>query len=224
VAKARIESRPRAQATPRIDGRTARAHRTRAAILDALLDLIEGGNLHPTAAEVATRAGVALRSIRQHFESRETLFVSASQRHAERMRAEAGPAPTAHGPTSERVAAFVGARAKELEASSALRRSATLREASSAALTAALRGPARDRRRQIEHVFAAELDGVADARARAGMLDALDLVAGGRAWDALRRDLGRSCAEAERVMATALRALCDAATRQRGASGGATSA
>ncbi len=196
---------------PRVDGRTARAHRTRAAILDALLDLIEEGSPQPTALEVATRADVALRSIRQHFESRESLFLAASARHAERMAVDAGPAPTARGTTNERVARFVEARARELEASSALRRSATLRETTSAALTAALRGPARDRRRETERVFARELGEITDARARASLLDAIDLVTGGRAWDALRRDLGRSRAEAERVMATALLALCSAA-------------
>lgn len=205
----------RAERAPRIDGRTARAHRTRAAILDALLDLIEEGSPQPTALEVATRADVALRSIRQHFESRESLFLAASQRHAERMAAEAGPAPTARGTTRDRIARFVDARARELEASSALRRSATLREATSAALTAALRGPARDRRREVERVFARELGAIADGRARASLLDALDLVAGGRAWDALRRDLGRSRAEAERVMTTALLALCGAASNAK---------
>jgi len=192
----------------RIDGRTARAHRTRAAILDALLDLIEEGNAQPTALEVATRANVALRSIRQHFVSRESLFLAASQRFAERMAREA-PAPQRDdGPVAERIERFVPTRARELEASSALRRSATLREATSAALTAALRGPARARRREIERVFAEELDRADDAHARASLLDAMDLVTSGRAWDALRRDLGRSRAEAERVMASALSALC----------------
>lgn len=200
-------------AEPPIDGRRARAHRTRAAIVEAILDLIEEGTPQPTAQEIATRAGVALRSIRQHFDSRESLFLAAAERHAERTAAERGAPAATEGKLADRVARFVAARAPDLEATSAIRRAATLRESTSAALTAALRDPARDRRRDVERVFATELERVADARARASILDAMDLVAGGRAWDALRRDLGRSRAESERVMAAALLALCAACGR-----------
>jgi AcrR family transcriptional regulator len=68
----------------RVDGRTLRAQRTRQAIVDALLDLIESGVLLPTGEQIAARANVALRSIRQHFESRESLMLAAAERHAER--------------------------------------------------------------------------------------------------------------------------------------------
>lgn len=203
----------RAHVSPRVDGRTARAHRTRSAILDALLDLIDRGTLQPTASEVATQAGVALRSIRQHFESREVLFLAASERHAERMaREQEGDAHAlvSDGSLDERIRRFVASRAHALEATSSIRRAAVLRESTSAALSLALRTPARERRREVERVFATEL-AAREPRERTSVLDALDLVTSGKAWDALRRDMSRSRADAERVMATALHALAKVA-------------
>jgi len=50
-----------------IDGRSARALRTREAIVDACVSLIEDGELRPTAPRVAERAGVSVRSVFQHF-------------------------------------------------------------------------------------------------------------------------------------------------------------
>ena len=37
--------------------------------MGALLDLLEAGEMRPTAAQIAQRAGVSLRSVFQHFES-----------------------------------------------------------------------------------------------------------------------------------------------------------
>ena len=69
----------------KVDGRHARAERTHGAIVGALLDLADEGNVAPTAQELATRAGVALRSIRQHFASREILLIAAGAEHARRV-------------------------------------------------------------------------------------------------------------------------------------------
>ena len=45
-----------------VDGRLGRGTRARTAVVDALLDLIEEGDLRPTAPRIAERAGVSLRS------------------------------------------------------------------------------------------------------------------------------------------------------------------
>ena len=52
------------------DGRTVRAERTRQALVDSLLNLLDEGQLTPTAAEIAARAGVSERSVFQHFPDR----------------------------------------------------------------------------------------------------------------------------------------------------------
>jgi AcrR family transcriptional regulator len=48
---------------PVADGRSARSRRTRTAVVDALLRLLRAGNLRPTAREIASEAGISLRSV-----------------------------------------------------------------------------------------------------------------------------------------------------------------
>ena len=67
--------------TPDIeDGRARRAARSRAAIEDALYALVSEGILQPTMQEVATRAGVAMRSVFRHYSDMEGLFASLDAR------------------------------------------------------------------------------------------------------------------------------------------------
>jgi len=49
------------------DGRTLRRRRNRAAVVQALIDLINGGDMDPTIAKVAERSGVSERSIFRYF-------------------------------------------------------------------------------------------------------------------------------------------------------------
>ena len=58
----------------RVDGRTARSQRTRAAIVDAHLSLLAGGDLKPTGERIADAAGVSLRTLWTNFKDMETLF------------------------------------------------------------------------------------------------------------------------------------------------------
>ena len=67
------------------DGRSVRAERTRTAIVDALLSLLDEGDVKPTAERVASRAKVSERSVFQHFSDREALFEAAAQRQFERV-------------------------------------------------------------------------------------------------------------------------------------------
>lgn len=57
-----------------VDGRRARSERSKQAIIDASLALMEEGNLIPTAQQISDRAGVGIRSFFRHFEDMETLF------------------------------------------------------------------------------------------------------------------------------------------------------
>lgn len=57
-----------------VDGRRMRSERSRKAIIDASLSLLEDGILVPTAQQVAERAGVGIRSFFRHFEDMESLF------------------------------------------------------------------------------------------------------------------------------------------------------
>ncbi len=55
------------------DGRRLRSERSRKAIIDAALALMEEGTLVPTAQHIAERAGVGIRSFFRHFEDMESL-------------------------------------------------------------------------------------------------------------------------------------------------------
>ena len=55
------------------DGRRLRSERSRQAIIDAMLKLVEEGVLVPTAQQVSERAGVGIRSVFRHFSDMESL-------------------------------------------------------------------------------------------------------------------------------------------------------
>lgn len=67
-------SRSSTNSPPPADGRRQRSHSSRAKIVQALLDLVERGNVSPSAAEVAETAGVGLRSVFRHFDDMESLY------------------------------------------------------------------------------------------------------------------------------------------------------
>ena len=56
------------------DGRRMRSERSRRAIIDATLSLMNDGILIPTAQAIAERAGVGIRSFFRHFADMDTLF------------------------------------------------------------------------------------------------------------------------------------------------------
>src|SRR4051812_24626391 len=117
-----------AMATPASpDGRSARAVRTYESVVDAMLSLIDGGNLRPTAKQVSQQAGVSLRSVFQHFNDLEMLFATAAERQAERMSALITPVLSTV-PFNQRLLLFVETRCRVLEAISPVRRAGLLYE------------------------------------------------------------------------------------------------
>jgi len=60
---------------PESDGRRRRSQRSRDKIIAAVLALVEGGAITPSAEDVAARAGVGLRSVFRHFRDMESLFL-----------------------------------------------------------------------------------------------------------------------------------------------------
>jgi AcrR family transcriptional regulator len=166
------------------DGRLARSRSTRTAVVDALLALIEAGDLRPTAPRIAARAGVSLRSVFQHFHDLEALFAAAADRQTERLRPLLEPIAT-DAPLAERVAAFVAQRARLLETLTPVRRAALLMEPFSIEVAKRLRAARVLKRAEIERVFAAELAASA-AGQRRELLAALDVAGSYSTWHALR--------------------------------------
>ena len=63
----------------KVDGRRLRSDRSRQVIVEAMLQLIDGGNLVPTAQQVADPAKVGIRSVFRHFEDMEAIFATADE-------------------------------------------------------------------------------------------------------------------------------------------------
>lgn len=65
------------------DGRRLRSERSRQAIIDASVALMEEGVLVPTAQQISDRAAVGIRSFFRHFADMETLFRAVDSQHRE---------------------------------------------------------------------------------------------------------------------------------------------
>ena len=63
-----------------VDGRTARRHRNRDAVLDALIELSREVDGEPTIEAIADRAGVSYRSVYRYFDDRTDLMLAAIAR------------------------------------------------------------------------------------------------------------------------------------------------
>src|SRR5436190_20508805 len=107
-----------------VDGRTARAQRTREAVVDALLQLINEGDLRPTAPRIAERAKVSVRSVFQHFDDLEGLYAAVGDRLVERL-AYVGLNVSPDLSLDARVEEVVRHRTSMLEAITPIRRAAT---------------------------------------------------------------------------------------------------
>jgi AcrR family transcriptional regulator len=188
---------------PKVDGRRERTKRTHAAIVEALTALLDEGRIEPTAAEIAARAGVATRSVGQHFASRERLMLAVAAHHQARL----VPSAIDEGASLKvRLSSFVRDRTRILEGSRAMRRAAAVVADRSSAVTTALGRVARQRRQESALLFAAEIARCVDPLATERTVA---LVTSGRAWDALREELGMStkaaAAQIARMLEDALR-------------------
>lgn len=65
------------------DGRRRRSQNSRNAIVAAMLELVAEGRITPSAEEVASRAGVGLRTVFRHFTDMESLYAAMTGRLAE---------------------------------------------------------------------------------------------------------------------------------------------
>jgi AcrR family transcriptional regulator len=193
------------EARKAVDGRQQRGERARARVVDALLDLIEEGDLRPTAPAIAERAGVSLRLVFHHFRDLDALFEAASQRQFERviptMRKVAD-----NGPLASRIQAFVAEWGRLYERIGNVRRAALLIEPFEPSLAERVQRVRKWKRAEAERVFARELATVPPAL-RSTVAAALGGAASFSLWDSLRRQQGLSIAAARRALAHTLNAL-----------------
>ena len=194
-----------AAARPHADGRTARSERTRLAVVDALLGLLDEGEVRPTAERISARAGVSERSVFQHFHDREALFEAVARRQYERVVPTLRPVDTGL-PLAERIDAFVEQRCRLLETLSGVRRGALLMEPESATIAGWLSRARSAKAAEARRVFATELESREPAQ-QAPLGAALVAACSWTAWECYRLHQELSAAEAAAAMRLALGAL-----------------
>lgn len=166
-----------------IDGRHLRSARSRAAVVDAMLDLLKERGEQPSAQEIADRAGVSLRTVFRHHDDMESLLATALEHQMTRI-----------GHLFERlppmgVDEFVDRRAALFEQIAGVRR-AGVRYDGIRVVREGLEQSHELLRAQVASVFG--VDGTA--------LEAIDVATSWAAWDALRRDQRLAVDEAKAVV------------------------
>jgi AcrR family transcriptional regulator len=188
------------------DGRAERSERTRRAVADALLELLNEGQLRPSAAEIAERADVGMRTVFHHYQDMEALFRIVADTQLERMAQTARVIPP--GPLAGRIDAFVDERARLHEMIAPVRRAALLAEPFSDEIAARLAW-VRDRaHREVARVFAPELRQMAQ-QPRRETAEGITLAASWAAWEALRSHQRLSVSQAKRVVRRMITSLID---------------
>lgn len=167
-----------------VDGRLARSARTRRAIVDALRSLHQDGDLLPTAPRVAERAGVSVRTVWQHFDDLEALFVEAGERDFEIAMTFVTPIDP-DLPLAQRIEQLIEQRSRMYEEMAPVWRAARLKAPFSPQMRMNRDRMVRLGRQQLERLFAPEL---AAAPSPDALLSALELATGWPAWECLRAE------------------------------------
>jgi AcrR family transcriptional regulator len=188
-----------------LDGRRARSQRSHDAVVEALLDLLRAGSVQPSAAEVAERAGVSVRTVFRLFEDLDSLVEIAIEQQWERI----GPlhdAPDASGTRAERVAALAHQRIAIHDAIAPIVRGGKHLFEQSTRIRRTIRDRRNLLREQMEVQFERELRGRRPADARE-LLSALEVACSFESIEYLRTVAAHSITEAEAIVVRSLLAL-----------------
>ena len=188
----------------RVDGRTARAERTRNAIVEAHLALIGEGDLKPTGERIAERAGVSLRALWANFKDMEALFAASGRRLMERQDEEYRPVPL-DLPRADRIEQFCRQRARILEIIAPSARAAQLKEPFSAQLRRNRAAQIARVQKEIGELFAPELDKAGSGRDE--LFHALTVASTWAAWSMMRDELKLDVEQACGIMQRTISAL-----------------
>lgn len=181
---------------PMGDRRAARGSRTRVFLLDATIDLIDGGNPAPKAHQVAAHAGVSDRLVFHHFADLDQLFTLAVTRKASQFEALTSVIP-AHGPAEVRIRVIARQRRRLFEAIGPALRASYARVPAPAALAEVLAHQRSLLRHQLEVILKPEI--AARGAQAPTALETLHVITGWQCWSALRFESGHSATQAEQI-------------------------
>lgn len=192
---------------PLADGRRERSRSSRSKIVSALLELVEQGDVSPSAARVAEVAGVGLRSVFRHFDDMDALYREMGEVVEERVVPIILQAP-AGATWKDKLVDIVDRRAKVFEAIMPYRISASVKRFQSPYLMQGYRRMLRLETDMVDaHLPAAVKADVAAARG-------LNVILGFQTWRLLRHDhelpVDEARAVVHRLLTGALAHLPDA--------------
>lgn len=196
------------RAAVNVDGRLRRTVRSRLAICEACLDLVQEGVLQPGADQVAERAGVSRRSIFNHFRDLAELYDAVFEVGMQRCAPLLRPVP-ADPPLVRRVELWADARAKFLEATGPFTRALTAQALAEATGPQALRVSREAlewQQRDVERLFARDVDALLPSEQRE-VLEAISAASSPLTWEHLRHSRGLSMARARGVVQRTVLAL-----------------
>jgi TetR/AcrR family transcriptional regulator, regulator of autoinduction and epiphytic fitness len=167
------------------DGRAVRSATTRRAVAEAYLNLLNGGDMRPTARSIAAEAGVSERAVFRHFQDMETLHSEAAALQIQRVgRDLPGPA-SATGPVEDRARVVARRWCTLNERVTPVRRVALLHEPFCEEIARRLAWVRSLARTELEKTFAAEIESACEAR-RPHLIAAVSATASWETWNELR--------------------------------------
>jgi TetR/AcrR family transcriptional regulator, regulator of autoinduction and epiphytic fitness len=189
-----------APGAPLTDGRILRAERTRRLVVETFLDLVQEGELHPTAQQVSDRSGVSMRSIFRLFQDVDALHSAAIAAQLERV-AHLFETPDATGPVEWRMTTLVAQRTRLYETIAPVRRMAIRLAPRSLPIAAELARANAILRDHLTQLFAPELAAMRQGR-EAEAIEALDALTSWETWERLRTAQRLEVDGAARVVTT----------------------
>ncbi|MGA0271583.1 MAG: TetR/AcrR family transcriptional regulator [Ilumatobacteraceae bacterium] len=186
-----------ASAKRAVDGRRQRTERGRAAVIDAMFDLIVEGHLPPAVDQVARRAGVSIATIFRYFGTLDDLQQETVARFVERFDHLLEIDRPGEGSATSLVRRFVDSRITLFSTVGPVMHLAWVRSLDQPRIAAAVRENRRRLRDATEEHFASVL-GPRSAR-RSGLVDAIDGMCSIEAWVSLTRIHDRSPDEIRRA-------------------------
>jgi AcrR family transcriptional regulator len=182
-------------------------------VAEALLALIDEGDLRPTAPRIASRAGVSLRLVFHHFKDLEAIFAEAARRQLERVLPTL-VAVSDQGAFAPRLESFVGERVRLLERVSTIWRAANIQEPFSKEIARRMQVIRAWMHSETERVFSAELKRARGSE-RQELIGAISAVASMPFWHQLRFYEELPADRAKRSLMRALAALLEPLARRR---------
>ncbi|MBK6437450.1 MAG: TetR/AcrR family transcriptional regulator [Candidatus Microthrix sp.] len=208
MANVSPEVEPGAAAVP-IDGRRARRERGRAAVVDALFELLQERHTLPGVEAIAERAGVSVSSVFRYFDGLDDLREHTIERYFERFAPLFEVPQLGAGPLRQRIARLVEARLDLYDAIAPMAHIARLRALEMPRFATTVAETRAGSAAQIRTHFAEELAGLTPDRADdlAAIVDSLTSI---ESWELQSETHQRSRQQIRRSWTDALTALLSA--------------